>query len=134
MADMTEFVAGTDAKASEVNNNFKHGIVNGTSSPINFTPTDATTNVLILVKVEWTSNAPVGAYDFTLTLVSDQDGTLDTAQCAGYTVGGAVTKVATIPLQYGGNLSAATHSLSIGLAGTAGSLSNIKISAWEFLG
>ena len=49
MANMSSFTAGTKAKASEVNDNFKHDLTDGTTAII-FTPTDGTTTVEIIAK------------------------------------------------------------------------------------
>ena len=117
--------------AADLNSSLEHGITSVSSSPISFTPTDGTTTVLIIVKAEWSSTGSVTGYDFTLTLTSDLDGTLDVSQTKSYTLAGATTVVQTIPLQYTGTLSAGTHSISIVLTGTTGTISNVKMVGLE---
>lgn len=127
MTAMTTFVDNTTAEAAEVNTNFGHRATTG-STPVSFIPTDATTNVVIIAKADFTKSA--ASISGTMTLVSDQDGTLDSCKYESETGGG--TSISNASVLFTGNLSAATHSISV--AGSDGTIGNVKITIFEFLG
>lgn len=128
---LKEYSDGEVLFSSDLNNSFGHSGQSGTS-PQSFTPTDATTNVFIIVKgnIELTSGSTLNC---NVNLVSDQDGTLDTVELNAQESGANTIRLA-FCLTYFGSLSAAAHSLSVTQTGSVtGTLENDKITILEFL-